>query len=91
MFLNQQKHWLQKVTISKLAILVKNLNSKIQLINDFSADGDYQITTQTKATIHYDGRIIWEPPMIYKSYCAIDIEYYPFDIQSKYYLTYHKF
>jgi hypothetical protein len=49
-----------------------------------SADGDYQITTKTKATIHFDGKIIWEPPMIYKSYCAINIEYYPFDIQDCY-------
>lgn len=49
-----------------------------------NADGDYQITTNTKATINYDGKIIWEPPMIYKSYCAIDIEYYPFDIQDCY-------
>ena len=32
----------------------------------------------------YKGLIIWEPPMIYKSYCAIDIEYYPFDIQECY-------
>lgn len=49
-----------------------------------NADGDYHVTTQTKATINYDGRIIWEPPMIYKSYCAINIEYYPFDIQDCY-------
>ena len=49
-----------------------------------SADGDYQVTTQTKATINYNGHIIWEPPMIYKSYCAINIEYYPFDIQECY-------
>jgi nicotinic acetylcholine receptor, invertebrate len=28
--------------------------------------------------------MVWEPPMIYKSYCAIDIEYYPFDIQECY-------
>ena len=32
----------------------------------------------------YKGLIIWEPPMIYKSYCAINIEYYPFDIQDCY-------
>ncbi len=50
----------------------------------FSADGDYQITTNTKATVSFDGKIVWEPPMIYKSYCSIDIEYYPFDIQQCY-------
>jgi nicotinic acetylcholine receptor len=33
------------------------------------------------ATVHFDGRIIWEPPVIYKSYCPIDVEYFPFDMQ----------
>lgn len=49
-----------------------------------NADGDYQITTKTKVTVYFDGSIVWEPPMIYKSYCAINIEYYPFDIQDCY-------
>ncbi|CAF1318383.1 unnamed protein product [Adineta ricciae] len=47
-----------------------------------NADGDYQITTRSKAQIRYDGTVIWNPPMIYKSYCAINIAYYPFDIQN---------
>jgi nicotinic acetylcholine receptor, invertebrate len=34
--------------------------------------------------VQYDGKILWTPPMIYKSYCAINIEYYPFDIQECY-------
>jgi hypothetical protein len=46
------------------------------------ADGDYQITTRSKAQIRYDGIVKWNPPMIYKSYCSIDIEYYPFDRQN---------
>ncbi|CAF1126145.1 unnamed protein product [Adineta steineri] len=47
-----------------------------------NADGDYQITTRSKAQIRYDGTVKWNPPMIYKSYCSIDIEFYPFDIQN---------
>ena len=31
--------------------------------------------------MHHDGRILWEPPAIYKSYCPIDMEFFPFDIQ----------
>lgn len=46
-----------------------------------SADGDYVVTLKTKATVYYDGKIVWEPPAIYKSYCPIDVEYFPFDIQ----------
>lgn len=46
-----------------------------------NADGDFVVTLMTKATVHYDGKIIWEPPVIYKSYCPIDVEYFPFDMQ----------
>ncbi|VDI07557.1 acetylcholine receptor subunit alpha-like [Mytilus edulis] len=48
----------------------------------FSADGNFVVTLMTKATIHHTGLIIWEPPVIYKSACIIDVEYFPFDIQS---------
>ncbi|BFZ02073.1 hypothetical protein BsWGS_05112 [Bradybaena similaris] len=46
-----------------------------------NADGDFQITLKTKAIIYSSGKIVWEPPAIYKSYCPIDVEYFPFDIQ----------
>ncbi|XP_064607866.1 acetylcholine receptor subunit alpha-like 1 [Liolophura sinensis] len=46
-----------------------------------NADGDFAITLLTKATVHFDGRIVWEPPAIIKSYCPIDVEFFPFDIQ----------
>jgi nicotinic acetylcholine receptor len=48
----------------------------------FSADGNFVVTLMTKATIQHDGLIIWEPPVIYKSACIIDVEYFPFDLQS---------
>ena len=46
-----------------------------------SADGEYVITTLTKAVIHSDGRVVWHPPAIFKSYCQIDVRYFPFDQQ----------
>ncbi len=36
----------------------------------------------TKATVYYNGAIVWQPPAIYKSSCAIDTEYFPFDEQT---------
>lgn len=36
----------------------------------------------TKATIYFDGAVVWQPPAIYKSSCLIDVEYFPYDIQS---------
>lgn len=36
----------------------------------------------TKATLYYNGTVVWEPPVIYKSFCEIDIQYFPFDIQN---------
>jgi len=46
-----------------------------------NAEGNYQIVIMTKAMVHNDGKIIWEPPAIYKSYCEIDVEFFPFDQQ----------
>ncbi|CAF1133928.1 unnamed protein product [Adineta ricciae] len=47
-----------------------------------NADGTYEVNTITKAHVFWNGTIKWDPPVIYKSYCAIDIQYYPFDIQN---------
>lgn len=46
-----------------------------------NADGNYEITIMTKAILHYDGKVLWNPPAIYKSYCSIDVEFFPFDQQ----------
>ncbi|KAL3865501.1 hypothetical protein ACJMK2_042889 [Sinanodonta woodiana] len=46
-----------------------------------NADGDFVVTLMTKVTVTYDGNILWEPPAIYKSYCPINVEFFPFDQQ----------
>nr|AHE40764.1 nicotinic acetylcholine receptor subunit alpha 1 [Rhipicephalus sanguineus] len=46
-----------------------------------NADGNYEVTIMTKAIIHEDGRVVWNPPAIYKSFCQIDVQYFPFDKQ----------
>jgi hypothetical protein len=48
----------------------------------FSADGNFEVTLATKATLNYTGRVEWKPPAIYKSSCEIDVEYFPFDEQT---------
>ncbi|KAL3107326.1 hypothetical protein niasHT_017409 [Heterodera trifolii] len=52
----------------------------IVLINN--AKGTFNITIDTKATLHPNGRVVWEPPAIYKSLCQIDIQWFPFDEQN---------
>ncbi|CAF3545324.1 unnamed protein product [Adineta steineri] len=47
-----------------------------------NADGKYQITLKTKASVYPTGAIVWEPPMTYKSSCPINVQYFPFDEQS---------
>lgn len=47
-----------------------------------SADGEYVVTTLTKAILHYTGKVIWTPPAIFKSSCEIDVRYFPFDQQT---------
>ncbi|XP_052795030.1 acetylcholine receptor subunit alpha-like 1 isoform X2 [Mya arenaria] len=46
-----------------------------------NADGDFEVTLLVKAYVMYTGKVIWEPPAIYKSYCPINVEYFPFDEQ----------
>lgn len=46
-----------------------------------SADGDYTITLRTKATVSWDGTVLWEPPAVFKFQCEINVEYFPFDQQ----------
>lgn len=47
-----------------------------------NADGNYHITTMTKATLFANGLVKWEPPAIFKSSCDIDVRYFPFDEQT---------
>lgn len=47
-----------------------------------SADGNYEVTLMTKATLAYTGEVTWKPPSIYKSSCEINVQYFPFDEQS---------
>lgn len=46
-----------------------------------NADSNYNITINTKATLHHSGNVTWEPPAIFKSLCHIDIQWFPFDEQ----------
>ncbi|CAF4828434.1 unnamed protein product [Pieris macdunnoughi] len=47
-----------------------------------NADGEYVVTTMTKAVLHYTGKVLWTPPAIFKSSCEIDVRYFPFDQQT---------
>ena len=46
-----------------------------------NADGNYEVTLMTKATLYPEGKVVWEPPAIYKSSCTINVEFFPFDEQ----------
>ncbi|KAJ9585091.1 hypothetical protein L9F63_020569, partial [Diploptera punctata] len=48
----------------------------------YNADGNFEVTLATKATIYHQGLVEWKPPAIYKSSCEIDVEYFPFDEQT---------
>ncbi|VDD94600.1 unnamed protein product, partial [Enterobius vermicularis] len=47
-----------------------------------NADGEPHISITSDALVHYTGAIVWKPPSIYKSFCEINIEYFPYDIQT---------
>ncbi|VDK27218.1 unnamed protein product [Gongylonema pulchrum] len=47
-----------------------------------NADGNYQVSIMTKAKLSPNGTVEWSPPAIYKSMCQIDVEWFPFDVQT---------
>jgi len=47
-----------------------------------NADGNFEVTLSTKATLKSDGLVEWKPPAIYHSSCEMDVEYFPFDEQT---------
>lgn len=47
-----------------------------------NADGNFEVTLETKAQLDFNGMIRWKPPAIYKSSCEIDVEFFPFDEQT---------
>nr|WOX02239.1 nicotinic acetylcholine receptor alpha 8 subunit transcript variant X2 [Megalurothrips usitatus] len=46
-----------------------------------NADGNYEVTMMTRATVRYTGEVYWKPPAIYKSSCKMQVLYFPFDEQ----------
>ncbi|XP_046963180.1 acetylcholine receptor subunit alpha-like isoform X2 [Vanessa cardui] len=47
-----------------------------------NADGNYEVTLMTKATVYHNGMVVWQPPAVYKSSCSIDVEFFPYDVQT---------
>ncbi|XP_043241153.1 neuronal acetylcholine receptor subunit alpha-10-like [Amphibalanus amphitrite] len=37
---------------------------------------------QSRAMVHSDGRVFWPPPTKFRSTCAVDVTYFPFDDQT---------
>lgn len=47
-----------------------------------NADGNYELTLIAKAVLYSTGMVHWNPPTMFRSTCEIDVEYFPFDIQT---------
>ncbi|VDD83956.1 unnamed protein product, partial [Mesocestoides corti] len=54
----------------------------LALYNNAGGDWDLASSSSTKVIVHYDGTVIWRPPIIFKSQCGINVEYFPFDMQN---------
>lgn len=47
-----------------------------------NADGNYELTLVAKAVLYANGTVVWKPPTMFRSTCEVDVEYFPFDIQT---------
>ncbi|PAV57647.1 hypothetical protein WR25_23289 [Diploscapter pachys] len=47
-----------------------------------NAVGEAQISIRNDAIVYYNGLVVWKPPAIFKSFCSIDIEHFPYDSQT---------
>ncbi|KAL7851320.1 hypothetical protein AOLI_G00216760 [Acnodon oligacanthus] len=52
------------------------------IILENNVDGHFEITLYTNALVDPDGMVYWLPPAIYRSACAIKVNYFPFDWQN---------
>ncbi|XP_075687250.1 acetylcholine receptor subunit alpha-1-A-like [Rhinoderma darwinii] len=67
--------------IEKIRILSGDLwRPDLVLYNN--ANGDFAIVQETKALVDYTGKILWNPPAIFKSYCEMIVTHFPFDQQN---------
>lgn len=78
--------WLSNYLFDKHKLIFYSSKLYLHKINPMhifhSADGNYEVTIMTKAILHHTGKVVWKPPAIYKSFCEIDVEYFPFDEQT---------
>lgn len=51
------------------------------LFFSLSADTEFDGTYHTNVIVNSDGNCLWIPPGMFKSTCAIDIAWFPFDEQ----------
>nr|CUU98598.1 hypothetical transcript [Hymenolepis microstoma] len=47
-----------------------------------NVDGEFEATFKPNVVLQSDGHVLWIPPIIYKTSCAIDVKYFPFDEQT---------
>jgi len=63
-------------------LFTMSMHLKVSVFVIFSADGNFEVTLSTKATLFNTGLVEWRPPAIYHSSCEMDVEYFPFDEQT---------
>ncbi|XP_068187272.1 acetylcholine receptor subunit epsilon [Antennarius striatus] len=52
------------------------------IVLENNIDGKFDVAYYANALIRSSGTVTWQPPAIYRSTCAIEVTYFPFDYQN---------
>ncbi|CAI5438624.1 unnamed protein product [Caenorhabditis angaria] len=47
-----------------------------------NAHGSPWVAQTTQVDVTFEGEVLWSPPVVYNSFCGINIEWYPYDTQT---------
>lgn len=56
--------------------------ANVEFLGAHSIDGQFGVAHEANVLVYEGGSVSWLPPAIYRSTCAVEVTYFPFDWQN---------